>query len=554
MMKQVLTFTIIFLTGFTAFAQDRYVVFFTDKNNTPYSVSNPSAYLSQRAIARRTAQNISITNHDFPVNPAYVSGVASTGAVVRNSSRWFNAVIVTAANNGIINSINALPYVANVIQVGRMIPGKSSEKLEVQPVERSVVNTSKSSSKVAAFSYGQSLNQVAMLKGDQMHNNGFTGAGMVIAVIDAGFSNVDNMPAFDSLRAANRILSTWDFVENEANVYNDHHHGTMVLSVMGAHVPGEIVGTAPHASYLLLRSEDAPTEKIVEEYYWACAAEYADSSGADIINSSLGYTRFDDPSQDHQYTDLNGDITPVTRAADFAASKGMVVCNSAGNEGNGSWFHISAPADADSILAVGAVDAMMNYVQFSGKGPSSDGRVKPDVAAQGAATIVSDPWTGTGAFGANGTSFSSPLIAGMIATLWQCHPGATNMQIINAVRMSAHQASSPDSLLGYGIPDFPVACMLLSGLNPVNFSNGDQLVINGNPVGNDLNFSFYTTVSQNITVRIYDILGRPIFKQTLSAAGYSNNSYSIPFTYAKGNYVIEVESEEKVIRKKIMRQ
>jgi hypothetical protein len=203
----------------------------------------------------------------------------------------------------------------------------------------------------------------------------------------------------------NRVLATWDFVDNETDVYDDDQHGTMVLSLIGGNVPGEIIGTAPGASYILLRSENATSESLIEEYNWSSAAEYADSAGADVINSSLGYTEFDDPAQNHTYSDLDGNTTPISIAADIAASKGMVVCNSAGNEGNGTWMHISAPADADSILAVGAVDEFEAYVQFSGKGPSADGNVKPNVVAQGYQTFVADPWTGTVCFPATELHF-----------------------------------------------------------------------------------------------------------------------------------------------------
>jgi hypothetical protein len=383
-----------------------------------------------------------------------------------------------------------------------------------------------------------------MLRGDAMHNAGFTGQGIIIAVLDAGFSNANNIAPLDSLFASGRILSTWDFVDNEQDVFDDDAHGSMVLSVIGGNAPGELIGTAPHASFHLLRSENAPAEAIIEEYNWASAAEYADSAGAHIINSSLGYTVFDNPAQNHTYANLDGNTTPISIAADIAASKGMVVCNSAGNEGNGSWFRISAPADADSILAVGAVDASGLNVGFSGKGPSADGRVKPDVSAQGFGTIVADPWNGTGVFGASGTSFSSPLIAGMVATLWQCSPNSNSQALIDAIRQSGSIASNPDSLLGYGIPDFIVACMMLSGLNPELADNNGNIIVNGNPFQDVLTISYFTSSNESGTVELHDISGRLVWSDKKSFAPLSSNKTSIQTAnLAKGVYVVSISSE-----------
>jgi hypothetical protein len=400
------------------------------------------------------------------------------------------------------------------------------------------------SQKTNAFNYGNSLNQVSMLRGDLMHNAGYTGQGMIIAVLDAGFSNANNIAPLDSLFATGKILSTWDFVDNEQDVFDDDAHGSMVLSVIGGNSPGELIGTAPHASFHLLRSENAPAEAIIEEYNWASAAEYADSVGAHIINSSLGYTVFDNPAQNHSYGNLDGNTTPISIAADIAASKGMVVCNSAGNEGNGSWFHISAPADADSILAVGAVDASENIVGFSGKGPSYDGRVKPDVAAQGFGTIVADPWNGTGVFGASGTSFSSPLMAGMVASLWQCSPNSSSQAIINAIRQSGSQFNNPDSLMGHGIPDFVVACMMLSGLNPELVNNNGAIYIEGNPFQEELVFSYFTSSTELGLIELYDISGRLVWSDSKTFAPLSaNKTYIQTSSFSKGVYTINISSE-----------
>jgi serine protease AprX len=554
MKKYFILFLVVFVSGI-AEAQDRYVVFFTDKNNSPYSVSAPLSYLSQRAITRRTTQNIPVTTLDLPVNPSYVAGVSGTGAQVLLTSKWFNSVTVRVTNPSVLTAIGNLPYVTGVLNVGRIgAPASVPSKFDMDKIRSEAPAAQRTALSPTVFNYGNSFNQVHMLKGDMMHSNGYTGAGIRIAVIDAGFMNVDQMSAFDSIFANGQILGTWDFVDNESNVYNDNQHGSMVLSCIAGNIPGELIGTAPGASFYLLRSEDAPTENIIEEYNWATAAEYADSAGADIINSSLGYTVFDDPSQNHSYNDLDGNTTPVTIAADIAASRGIIVCNSAGNEGNNPWLQISAPADADSILAVGAVDDLGVYATFSGKGPSFDGRVKPDVAAQGQSTVVADPWGLTGTFTGSGTSFASPLMAGMVATLLQCHPSASSQQIISAIRQSASQSQSPDSLLGYGIPDFPLACLMLGGIDDGIDVNQDQLILTGpNPFTENLMFSFYSSAYQDLDVRLFDILGQLVYAKSETVNGIAMHPFEITTPLAKGVYILSVTSEKSSFSLKVVK-
>src|SRR6185436_3182205 len=415
MLKKSFTFIFALFIFFQTFGQDRYVVQITNKNNSPFSFSSPSSYLSTRALARRTNQNIAIDSTDLPINPSYVSGIANTGAAIIGHSKWLNTITIQTTSASVLSAINALPYVSSVFNVGRAAhPGEGNvqnkfgnEILLKNKMYLASSNRSASVDRASSFDYGSSGNQIQMLGGDVMHNNGYTGVGMQIAVIDAGFENANNMVVFDSLFANNQVLGTYDFVSNEINVYDDYNHGSYCLSIMAGNWPGNLVGTAPKASYWLLRSEDAATENIIEEYNWAEAAEFADSAGADLISTSLGYTTFDDPSQDHTYSDLDGNTTPITVAEDIAAARGMIVENSAGNEGNGPWFYISAPADADSNIATGAVDDQGNYVSFSGRGPTADGRIKPDVVAQGAGTIVADV-NNFGVLPGSGTSFSGP--------------------------------------------------------------------------------------------------------------------------------------------------
>jgi hypothetical protein len=403
------------------------------------------------------------------------------------------------------------------------------------------------------LNYGGSFNQIDMIGGVCLDNNGFRGQGMVIAVLDGGFRNVDVMLAFDSLRMNNHILGTYDFVEGDNSVYEDDSHGSYVLSCMGANLPGDLIGTAPEADYWLLRSEDATSEYIVEEYFWAAAAEFADSVGADLINSSLGYTTFDDFTQDHSYADMDGNTTPGSRAADVAASRGILVCNSAGNSGSSPWTFIGAPADADSILAIGAVDGSGNYASFSSHGPSADGQVKPAVVAKGEGTTLAGLSGGT--FTGNGTSFSSPVLCGMAACLWQAHPSFSNMQIMSQIIQSASQYASPDTYLGYGIPDFCAANLALGG-NPYQLGEEDNLFITGpNPFDNELLFSFYSVKNQWLKVQLCDASGRTVLDEEIFSASNASNHYRIDVLpgLARGIYILRIKSETGTYMRKLVK-
>jgi len=472
-MKQFATIIVslmLFTTGFSQSASHYYNIRFTDKGiDNPFNLSNPSAFLSQAAIERRIMQKIPLDYSDLPVNPVYLNNLKNLGLQIVYSSKWLNTVIVSSNDPDLPSKLKTVPFI-KTIERAEALMIRQNAKGKKQLFEQEVIEKSGKSHKGSAlkssssFDYGASLNQVQMLKIDQLHSMGFTGAGVTIAVIDAGFNSADVLPAFDSLRMHGQIMGTKDFVEPGNNVYNTSisAHGMMVLSTMGGNLPGQLIGTAPSASYYLLRSEDALAEYLMEEYYWVNAAEYADSVGADIINSSLGYTQFDNPAENHTYADMDGNTTVVTIGADMAAAKGILVVNSAGNSGSSAWLYIGAPADGDSVFTIGAVDPGGAYASFSSIGPTSDGRIKPDVAAQGVSTIVAVIPTGIG--GGSGTSFSSPLMAGASACLWQANPTYSNMELINAIKQSASQANNPDNYKGWGIPDFVQANTLLTSI------------------------------------------------------------------------------------------
>ncbi len=556
-MKKAILFTVLVFLGLQVLAQSgKYWIQFSNKDNSPYSVSSPLAFLSQRAIDRRTSQGIPVTVQDLPVNPAYLAAVSATGATLLNPSKWLNGTTVLVSGPAILNQILGLPFVSEAVYVAPSSKGNGSispkweqfEKMnpfaQHPPVPGSVKHA-------AVFDYGSSYNQIHMLNGDLLHELGFRGQGMLIAVLDAGFFEVDINNAFDTLWDHNQILGTHDFVDG-GNVFDDNSHGTYVLSIMGGNIPGQLIGTAPKAHYWLLRSEDTNGEYLIEEYNWVSAAEFADSVGADIINSSLGYTVFDDPAMDHSYEDLDGLTAPGSRGAAIAAAKGILVCNSAGNSGGSAWEHIGVPADADSIVSVGAVNDQGNYASFSSTGPTPDGRIKPDLSTQGEGTWVAGSW---GVFPGNGTSFSSPVLAGMAACLWQANTALTNFQVIQAMKQSASQFNNPDNFLGWGIPDFQMALMILSEQNYPNLDEGNSPKIFPNPFSDVLRIGFTLNDSQQVSIEVFDITGSKVYDSGRIQLNPGQEMYSLgeAATWAHGSYILRVTTSDKVYTQKLTR-
>lgn len=565
-MKKLLVLFVLAITCTSIKAQlatHKYLIKFTDKNNSPYSISNPSQFLSVKAINRRINQSISIKYNDLPVTPAYVDSIISIGVTVLCKSKWFNSVTIYTTDSLALVKINSFPFVESVGIVAKIKKDFQKPFNLEKPIESPVDLSSKpdmlnntsndGNMKVNNYDYGLATNQITMISGDYLHNQGYCGQGMTIAIIDAGFWYADTIHAFDSLWINNQILGTKDFVEPGGDVFKKSTHGMMVLSTIGANLPGQIVGTAPKAKFWLLRSEDANTENIIEEYNWASAAEFADSVGVDVINSSLGYTVFDIGTMDHTYADLNGHTTPGSIAAATAASKGIIVCNSAGNSGQNAWHYIGSPADADSILTVGAVDDQGNYAAFSSTGPTSDGRIKPTVATQGQGTVVVST-SGTPVSG-NGTSFSSPVLTGAVACLWQAFPSMTNMQIIEAIKESASQFSNPDSLLGYGIPNFAAASMILSGVTINNFDNENTVNIFPNPFNDIIYLLFFSNDTEYVDVDIYDITGKRVLSMPglHRTTGYTYFSIGNVLNLNKGLYILRVASNGNTYSRKIMK-
>ncbi len=484
-------------------APNRYFIEFTDKDHNPYSLDNPGEFLSARSLARRQKQGIAIRMDDLPVTPAYIDSIRSTGAVVLNRSRWFNAVTVFIATDSIASLIARFPFVKKVPVSKQFASGKRKPGGGVQSIWDA-----------RYYDYGVSGWQSAIHHGNDLHQLGYTGDGITIAQLDAGFYHVDQLAAFSNLWANNRILGTRDFVNRANNLFESSTHGMIVLSIMGGYLPGELVGTAPDASYWLLRTEDTDSENLIEEDNWVAGAEFADSAGADVINTSLGYTQFADTSASHVYSDMDGKTNRVTIGADLAVSKGMVVVVSAGNLGASPWHYISSPADADSVLAVGAIDANGNIASFSGRGPSYDQRVKPDIVSIGKGTWMAD--LADGVRQGNGTSLSAPVMTGLVACLWQANPDATAMQVIQAIRESSDRYTHPDNDYGYGIPDFSLAHVLLTHAQSGSPLEG-KMVIYPNPFHDELYLVFSQPVDEPVDISLYDMAGKMVLHTEFGA-------------------------------------
>ncbi|MCL2040844.1 MAG: S8 family serine peptidase [Bacteroidales bacterium] len=450
-----LLFIAFFGLPFVSFAQ-KYAVYFTDKVGTPYTLSHPEAFLSQRALERREKFEVELTDDDLPVNPAYVAELQNVGATVLYTSKWLNCAVVNAANT-ILPQITALDCVDHVV----FVKPEGGKKIKTSKNKYGVARRTPSKISSSRSEYGQAHNQIAQLNGIAVHDKGYKGEGVVIAVLDSGFDKVNTINAFNPLFGEERILATRDFVNPGGNVYsNTHYHGTAVLSCMAAYVPNQMIGTAPEATCCLFRTEDVDSEYLIEEYNWVAAAEAADSIGADIINTSLSYHDYDDPTMNWDYSDMDGQTTAAAIGANKAIERGVFVCVSAGNSGGDpSWKWIGTPADVNNVLTVGAVDEDGDYVYFSSIGPNAAGEQKPNTMAQGydCATYAD----GNTISYLSGTSFASPITCGMVACLIQAKPHVKPVELKSFIEQTGNNYNTPTIKMGYGIPDFDMALSLL---------------------------------------------------------------------------------------------
>jgi len=522
------------------FASDTgYFITFTDKTGTPYSITNPEKFLSARAVSRRKRQDIPVTATDLPVNPDYVNNLRELGITVKYTSKWMNGCIAFSSDAALMDTLDKYSYVKAVeVTYISTITGKA--KLETERPEKKGAK--------ADNVYGKTFDQINTVNGTALHDKGYMGEGMIIAIIDAGFKGVDHLPAFDHLWQNDQILGTKDFVNPGSNIFMEHSHGMNVLSIIGGKIDDTFLGTAPEADFWLLRTEDACSEYPIEADYWICAAEFADSAGVDVINTSLGYSEFDNSSMNYTYSQLDGNTLRISKAADIAAATGMIVVISAGNEGNKHWRNITAPADAKGVITVGAMTADSTKASFSSFGPTADGRTKPDLTAMGVSNAIqlTSGSIGTG----SGTSFSAPVITGLMACLWQSLSDMTAKEVKELVLKSCNHYSSPDNSMGYGIPNFKTAYHT-SSKSHAEIEN-DKWNVYPNPFVNQL----VLTTKENIIVEkveisLYDITGRLKYRETVSA---SPKIYlDIPSYLTGGMYILHIKENDVISQHKLVK-
>lgn len=514
-------------------------VYFNDKPNSATFLANPLTMLTQRSLDRRTAQNIPLDLTDVPIEQTYVTQIANaTGITVMASSKWMNALHIRGTQTD-IQALTAFGFVNSVKFANHSLnPGG-----RVATISNVIKPVNKQFDVQINYNYGGSQNQIEMLNGHLLHQQNYTGQGKIIAVLDSGFIGVNTAAPFQNLITNNQIIDGYNFPDRNTNYFSRHNHGTMVLSTMGGFVDGQLVGTAPSAKYYLFITEDVNSENPVEESYWVEGAELADYYGVDVINSSLGYFGYDNPNYSHQYDDMIGNKTFASRGANMAFNKGIVVVVSAGNSGATSEPHIATPADAIGALTIGAVDSVEAYANFSSIGPSYDNRVKPDVCAKGLQATVSNT-TGT-IITANGTSFSGPIMAGMVATFWSALPNLTAQQVVNYIRQSADLYATPTIFKGYGIPDFQLALTTALDLEEVEIAQ--DFLVYPNPAENQI--SFQLQYNQKGIVYLYNTLGQNILKREIST---ENNSIDIQ-NLANGVYYFNFDADKsfkgKIIKK-----
>ncbi|MFW5793228.1 MAG: S8 family serine peptidase [Bacteroidota bacterium] len=554
---------IIILFPFCLFAGDNdsftagyYWVSFLDKEYSPYSLDNPEEFLSDASIQRRIKFDIELNDMDLPVSPIYVDSVSDVASVLY-TSKWFNAALVKIQSVDEYTDIMGFSFFRD-IRFAKSLSTKKTNKISKSPPHYSDdfdfyshLLTSINYNGLYSFAtplndYGQMGDQIRLLNGDKLHNDGYWGEGVSIALLDAGYTNVDYINAFSHLWDSDNVLGYYNIVDDGQSVFDSHYHGTMVLSVMAANIPGEVKGAAPEASYWLIRTEDASTEYIIEEYNWLKGAEIADSAGVYIINSSLGYSEFDDSSQNYTYEDLDGVTSISAQAANYAHDRGILVFSSAGNYGSGIWLYIGTPADSFGAIAVGATNLDGERASFSSIGPSADGRVKPDVMAPGENVTVID----TDGFitYSNGTSFSSPILAAVAACLWEEFPEKSNDVIKEAIIRSASHYLDPDEFYGYGIPDFTLARIILNNDFSLvnNYSGNKSVSINPNPLSESSYIAMFANKPDVAVLKIYNINGQQVY--SLNDIQISNGYNKIyPFgdfmSFPQGVYIVKLSTQ-----------
>lgn len=531
-MKLIFTLTFV-LIGYLLSAQEFVLIKFNDKPSSATYFANPTSMLSQKALDRRAKYNIELNMQDVPVEQTYIDQVTALGIEPVVISKWFNGIFAELTEA----QINQAENLSFVSEVESFVKNDGLNKNLNSPIQ----NKFQVEDQILDFDYGNTEVQVTQLSLDYLHNLGFTGEGITIAVLDAGFPGVDVVDGFAYLRDNGQIKGGYNFVDDDEFFYTRGSHGTVVLSTIGGFIENQYVGTAIDADFYLFITEKTEEEIPQEEAWWIAAAERADSLGVDVINTSLGYNEFDDSRYNYVYEDMDGLTAFITRGAQIAAEKGIMVVNSAGNSGNDAWHYITAPADGIDVFTIGAVDDNGTPAGFSSYGPTPDGRIKPDVAAHGSWTYVIEP---DGNIGISfGTSFSSPIMAGAMACYIQAFPEIQPDILRQQVRESASHFNNPTGQLGYGIPNFETAYHRLLSVSEINSEN--EISIFPNPATDFVN------VKSDLKVKSLQLIAADgkLVRKNLNSKQINLNGLS------SGIYFLKVELEngriqfEKVVKK-----
>ena len=539
-MKKVILVTVFLVVQLVNAQNQDAWVFFMDKENVAASLANPISILTQEAIDRKELHGTLIDERDVPVNENYITQIKDvSGITVLSKSKWMNCVHVIGSQSN-IESLLDLPFVIDI-----EFADKSLNLLPFIPFEDKF--TIEDFSRQIEYDYGAATNQIEMLSGEYLHEYNFTGEGMIVAVLDAGFPTIYNNSGFQKMNDEGRLLGTYDFESRSTNVEGTSSHGLKTSSDIVGYIENEFVGTAPQASFYFFVTEYTPSETPVEESWWVEALERSDSLGVDVVNTSLSYRAYDNSSYDHSYEDLDGQTTFAARGANIAFEKGMIMINSAGNSGNSSFPTVGTPSDAIGVLTVGAVDANGDYASFSSKGPTVDGRIKPDVMAQGLGSAVIS--TNGNVDFSSGTSFSSPIMAGVVTCLWQSRPQTSNESLMGIIRESSHLYSNPTNQMGYGIPNFEDAYEALQVLSIENELLISNFALYPNPVISEVNVSFPEGIN-NATLTIQSILGNKVLTTPITKA---SNTIFLE-TLKSGIYIALITSNNQQISFKLVKK
>ncbi len=488
-------------------------VFFKDKDTSAYTWSNPRTFLSERAIARKQLRGAPIDALDIPVNSIYCEQLKLRGYFVHSVSRWFNCALVYVPQKSYLDSLRSFPFVTDVRWLGM------AQLPKAKAVSWSVKEQTKSVDQKQSSVYGKGERQAKFCGASGLHTKGLYGTNTLIAVLDAGFSNAHTHSAL--VKAIPKVLVTYDVLNKDDGVFDDDEHGTAVWSCMAAQDSFEFIGTAPDASYLLIRTEDAKTEYPSEEYFWTVAAEFADSCGVDIIHSSLGYNEFDDVFFNHYVSELDGKTAWISKAAQLAINKGMFVVNSAGNEGNNSWKLVAFPADVKQVLTIGSVNENEQLSGFSSIGWKQQQHVKPDVMMLGEDVTVANDWGYL--HQGDGTSYAAPILTGALACVWDELKHLSVDSILSLIHYTSSRYNEPTKYWGYGVADMNLLYSLLQSYTL------DTLLDVRNSGTGYLHITFYSLQQQEMQVILTDARGQRITQQKLALqSGAHRYSIKLP--------------------------